>query len=216
MGMKVEVERPIRVLPRDQVGHAERQRRLSHARHALDHDDSGDVAALTGEQPEFLVASHEFGRLGRKGVWRCGPAGAPAGGRDGQAGVTAQNALMQLGQHRPRLCALLINEAAAGFPVEAECVGRSAAPVKGGHLVGDKRFIQWVLSQQMAKLAYQVSVATKLQLTPDTLHNGRPALLFETVPHPLYPVASYPNDTPTTEIHTLSLHEQDVPEGARR
>src|SRR6266536_327141 len=44
----------------------------------------------------------------------------------------------------------------------------------------------------MAKLTYQLGVPAKLQLAPDTLQDGRPALLFETVAHPRYPVAADP------------------------
>ena len=99
---------------------------------------------------------------------------------------------MELGQRRPRFCALLIDKAAAGFPVEAKCVAWPAAPVQGGHLVGDERLIQRVLSQQMAKLAYQVGVSAKFQLTLDALQDGRPALLFEAVTHPRHPVAADP------------------------
>src|SRR6266705_5157611 len=51
MGMKVEVERPVRVPPGDQAGRADRQRGLSHAWHALDYGDPGDAAVLSGEQP---------------------------------------------------------------------------------------------------------------------------------------------------------------------
>src|SRR6266487_5314762 len=44
----------------------------------------------------------------------------------------------------------------------------------------------------MAKLTYQLGVPAKLQLAPDTLQDGRPALLFETVTHPRHPVAADP------------------------
>ena len=99
---------------------------------------------------------------------------------------------MKLGQHRPRLCALLRNQAAAGFPVEAQGVGRPAAPAKSGHLVGDERFVRWVLNQQLAEFTDQIGVPAKLQLTPDPLENGGPALLLESVPHPRGPVAADP------------------------
>src|SRR6266851_10478631 len=99
---------------------------------------------------------------------------------------------MEFGQHWPRLCALLIDKAAAGLPVEAERVTRPAAPVKGRHLVGDERLVQRVLSQQMAKLTDQVSMLAKLQLALDALQDGRPALLLETVTHPRHPVAADP------------------------
>src|SRR6266700_278454 len=97
---------------------------------------------------------------------------------------------MQFGQHWPRFCALLIDKAAAGLPVEAECVTRPAAPVKSRHLVGDECLIQRVLSQQVAKLTYQVRMPAKLQLTLDALQDGRPAFLFEAVTHPRHPVAA--------------------------
>ncbi len=58
--------------------------------------------------------------------------------------------------------------------------------------MGDERFIQRVLGQQMAKLTDQVGVLAELQLAPDTLQDGRPALLFETAAHPRYPVAADP------------------------
>src|SRR6266567_6719164 len=99
---------------------------------------------------------------------------------------------MQFGQHWPRFCALLIDKAAAGLPVEAECVTRPAAPVKSRHLVGDECLIQRVLSQQVAKLTYQVRMPAKLQLTLDALQDGRPAFLFEAVTHPRHPVAADP------------------------
>ncbi len=162
MGMKVEVERPVRVLPGDQAGRADRQRGLSHARHPLDDGDPRGASVFPGEQPEFLAAAHEFRRLGRKGVRRCRPARALAGGPGGQPGITAEDALMKLGQHRPRFCALFLNEAAAGLPVEAQRIGWPAASVKGGHLMGDERFIQRVLGQQMAKLTDQVGVLAEL------------------------------------------------------
>src|SRR6266567_3264144 len=110
----------------------------------------------------------------------------------GKLRVTVQDALMEFGQHWPRFCALLIDKAAAGFPVEAECVTRPAAPVKGRHLVRDECLIQRVLSQQVAKLTYQVAMQAKLQFTLDALLDGRPTLLFEAVTHPRYPVAADP------------------------
>ncbi len=69
---------------------------------------------------------------------------------------------MKLGQHRPRFCALFLNEAAAGLPVEAQRIGRPAASVKRGHLMGDERLIQRVLGQQMTKLTDQVGVLAEL------------------------------------------------------
>ena len=53
VGMKVEVERPVRVLPGDQAGRANRQRGLPHARHALDDGDPRDAAVLPGERCEL-------------------------------------------------------------------------------------------------------------------------------------------------------------------
>src|SRR5262249_58907698 len=103
----------------------------------------------------------------RKSAGRGDPARPLAGGPNGQLWVTGEDALMQIGQGRPRFCALLINESAAGLAVEAQCVGWPAAPVQGGHLVGDERFIQRVLSQQMRKLAHQVGVPAELQLASD-------------------------------------------------
>jgi hypothetical protein len=85
---------------------------------------------------------------------------------------------MEFGQHWPRFCALLIDKAAAGFPVEAKCVTWPAAPVESRHLVGDECLIQRVQGQQMAKLPYQVGMPAKLQLALDALQDGRPALLY--------------------------------------
>ena len=99
---------------------------------------------------------------------------------------------MKLGQHRPRLCALLLNQAAAGLPVEAQGVGRPSAPAKSGHLVGDERFVRRVLNQHLAELTDQIGVPAKLQLAPDPLQNGGPALLLEGVPHPRGPVTGDP------------------------
>src|SRR6266851_2928590 len=110
----------------------------------------------------------------------------------GQLGVTPQDALMEFVQHSPWFCALLIDKAAAGIPIEAECVTRPAAPVQGRHLVSDERLVQRVLSQQVAKLTDQVGMPAKLQLTLDALQDGRPALLFEAVTHPRHPVAADP------------------------
>jgi hypothetical protein len=190
--MKVQVERPVRIVPGDQAGRADRERGFPHARHALDNGDPGDAALLPGERPEFLAAAHEFRRLGREGVWRCRRDRALAGRPDRQPRVTAQDALMELGQRRPRFRALLVHQATAGFPVEAQRVGWPAAPVKGGHLVGDEGFIQRVLSQQTANLADQVGVPALGQLAPDPLQDRGAALLLETVPHPRHPVAANP------------------------
>jgi hypothetical protein len=99
---------------------------------------------------------------------------------------------MELGQRRPRFRALLVNQAMAGFPVEAQRVGGPAACVKGGHLVGNKRFIQRVLGQQTAELPDQVGVPAMRQLAPDPVQDRGAALLLETVPHPRHPVAAYP------------------------
>src|SRR5450432_2373276 len=188
--MKVEVEHSVRVLPGDNAGSADRQRSLSHARHALDHADPGGVTVLPGEQPEFLAAAHEFRRLGRKGVWPWHPAWTLDGGPYGKLGVAAQDALMEFGQRWPRFCALLVDKAAAGLPVEAKCVTWPAVPVESRHLMGDECLIQRVQSQQMAKLPYQVGMPAKLQFAFDALQDGRPTLLFETVAHPRHPVAA--------------------------
>jgi len=96
---------------------------------------------------------------------------------------------MQLGQRQPRLGALFLDQAAARLPVETECVTGPAAPVQGGHLVGDERLIQRVGDQQVVQFADQVGVPAERELTLDPLQNGRPALLFETVPHPGHPAA---------------------------
>ena len=98
---------------------------------------------------------------------------------------------MKFGQHGPGFGALLINEAAAGFPVQAKCVGRSAVPVQSRHLMRDECLIQRVLSQQMAKLPDQLGIR-QLQLAFDAIQDGGPALLFEAVAHPRHPVAGDP------------------------
>ena len=97
---------------------------------------------------------------------------------------------MEFGQCWPRFRALLIDEAAAGIPVEGECLTLPAAPVKRRHLVGDERLVQRVLSQQVAKLTHQVGMPAKLQLALDAPADGRTALLFEAVTHPCHPVAA--------------------------
>ena len=97
---------------------------------------------------------------------------------------------MQLGQPRSRLRALLIDQAAAGVPVEAERVTGPAAAVQGRHLVRDERLVQRVLAQQVLQLADQIGVPAKLQVTPDPLEDGGPALLVEAVTHPRHPVAA--------------------------
>ena len=73
------------------------------------------------------------------------PAWATIAGPWGKVGVVPQDALVELGQHRSRLGALVLDEPAAGFPVEAERLARPAAEVEGRHLVGDERLIQRVL-----------------------------------------------------------------------
>ena len=99
---------------------------------------------------------------------------------------------MKLGQHRPGLRALLLNQAATGFPVEAQGVSRPSAAAKSGHLVADERFVRWVLNQHLAKFTDQIGVLAKLQLVPGPLENRGPALLLEGVPHPRGPVAADP------------------------
>ena len=101
---------------------------------------------------------------------------------------------MQVGQQRPWFRPLLLDEAAADVPVEAEGFPRPAAPVEGRHLMGDQRLVQRVLVQQMAELADQVGVMAKLQLAFDALDHGRPAFLVEAVPHPRHPVAADPGE----------------------
>ncbi len=96
---------------------------------------------------------------------------------------------MQLAQGRPWLGALLIDQAAAGLPVEAQRVTRPATPVQGGHLVGDEGLVQGILGEQVVQFTDQVGVPAERQLTLDALEDARPAFLFEAVPHPCYPVA---------------------------
>ena len=99
---------------------------------------------------------------------------------------------MKFGQRRPGFRALLVDQQVAGVPVEAQRVGRPAAPVERGHLVGDERLVQRVLGQQVRKLADQVGVPALFQLAADPLQDRRPALFFEAVPHPRDPVAADP------------------------
>ena len=146
------------------------------------------------EQAEFLAAAHELGRLRRNRVGPGHPALRAAGRPEGQRGVMAQDALMQLGQQRPRLRALLLDEAGADVPVEAEGLTRPAASVQRRHLVGDERLIERVLGQQMTELADQVGMAAQLQLALDAFHDGRPAFLREAVAHPRHPVTPDPRE----------------------
>ena len=99
---------------------------------------------------------------------------------------------MHLGQHRPWFCALLIDEAAADIPVQAEGLTRPAASVESCHLVGDERLIQRVLRQQVAKLTDQIGMPAKFQLALDALQDRRPAFLAKAVAHACHPVASDP------------------------
>ncbi len=101
---------------------------------------------------------------------------------------------MQLGQQRPGLGAQLLDEAAADFPVEAEGLGRPAAPVEGRHLLGDERLVQRVLGQQVAEFTDHIGVPAQLQLALDPLQDGGPAFLFQGVPHPRDPVAANPGE----------------------
>ena len=80
VGMKVEVEHPVRVLPGDQAGRADRQRGLSHARHALDDGDPRDAALLPGERGELFVAAHESAVSGGRVSGGAAPAGRPPEG----------------------------------------------------------------------------------------------------------------------------------------
>ncbi len=90
----------------------------------------------------------------------------------------------------PGFGALLVDKTDAGFPVQAQCVSRPAAPVQSRHLVGDQCLVQRVLSEQLAKLADQVGMPAKLKLALDALQDCPPALLLETVAHPPHPVAA--------------------------
>ena len=123
VGVQVEVDRPVRVLVRDRAGRADGQRRLAHAGHALDDGDAGMTTGPLGEQGQLRAAAHELRRLGRQGVRR-GLGQTPPRRPDGQPGVPAQDALVQVGQRRPRLRALLLDQAAPGLPVQAQGVGR--------------------------------------------------------------------------------------------
>ena len=96
---------------------------------------------------------------------------------------------MQVGQRRPGLGALLLDQAAARLPVQAEGVSGPAAAVQGGHLVRDERLVQRILGEQMVQFTDQAGVPAQRQLTLDALQEGRPALLFEAVAHPRHPVA---------------------------
>ena len=57
----------------------------------------------------------------------------------------------------------------------------------------DQRFIRGVLDQQLGKLADQIGVAAELQLAPDPVEQGGPALFFQRFPHPGGPVAADPS-----------------------
>ena len=114
------------------------------------------------------------------------------GAASGQPGVTIKDALVQAGQRRTRFRALLLDKTAASFPVEAQCVGRPADRVEGGHLVSDESFVQGVSGQQLSELTHQGGVLPKFQLALDPLEDGGPALLFESVPYPRHPVAVNP------------------------
>ena len=99
---------------------------------------------------------------------------------------------MEFGERRARFGSLLLDQAAAGFPVEAERVTLPAASVEGRHLVGEERLIQRILRQQAAKLTYQVGMPAKFELALDALEDDRPALFFQAVAHPRHPVAADP------------------------
>jgi hypothetical protein len=151
---------------------------------------------LIGEQAELLIPADELHHLGGQRVRLRGPAQLPprAGAPGGQIGVVAEDALVQLGQHRPGLGALLVDELAAGVPVQAERLTRPAAPVQRGHLVRDERLVQRVLREQVAELTDQVGVLAEIQLALDPLQDGGPALLFQAGPHPRHPVAADPGE----------------------
>ena len=130
---------------------------------------------------------------------RCGTRGGRASGRDsraaaaappGKLGIAPEDPLMQFGQRRPGFGALLFDQAAARLPVEAEGVTRPAAPVQGGHLVGDERLVQRILQPaDWCSSPTRCGVPAERQLTLDALQDGSPALLFEAVAHPRHPVA---------------------------
>jgi hypothetical protein len=58
--------------------------------------------------------------------------------------------------------------------------------------MGDERFIQGVLSEQMMQLADQVGVPTQLQFAPNSLQGGRSALLFQAMPYASDPITMDP------------------------
>ena len=190
VGVQVEVERSVRVLPGDRLGRLKSQCGLSHPGHALDDADPRGFLVLAGEQLEFGGSAHEFRRPGRQRVRPGDPALARAGRAHRQLRIVAQDALVNLGQQRPRLGAMLFDEMAADIPVEAEGLTGQATAVEGRHLVGDERLIQRVLGQQVVQLANQVGVPAQLQITFDALQDGRPAFLLEAAPHPRDPVAA--------------------------
>ena len=120
--------------------------------------------------------------------------GRAAGRPHGQVGVLAQDALVQLGQQRARLGALLVDQAGADVPVEAQRLTRPAGPVQRRHLVRGEGLVQRVLGQQLMELADQVGVPAQLQLALDPLQDGRPAFLREAVAHPRHPVTADPRE----------------------
>ncbi len=94
------------------------------------------------------------------------------GGPGGQLRVAAEDALVQGGQHGPGFGALLVDQAAACFPVEAEGVAWPAAPVQSLHLVADQGFVERILSQEVMQLAEQVGVPAKFEFALHPLQDG--------------------------------------------
>ena len=99
---------------------------------------------------------------------------------------------MQCGQRRTRFGALFLDEAAAGFPVQAQRITGAAAAVQGLHLEGDERLVERPPGEQVVQLADQVSVQAQALLCLDPGHEGRPALFLEGVAHPADPVTMHP------------------------
>ena len=58
--------------------------------------------------------------------------------------------------------------------------------------MADQRLVRGVLHQQLGELTDQVVVAAKLQLAPDPVEQGGPALFLQRFPHPGGPVAADP------------------------
>jgi hypothetical protein len=99
---------------------------------------------------------------------------------------------VQPGQQRAGLGALLVDQPAAGLPVQAQRIGRPAGPVQRSHLVRGEGLVQRVLGEQLMQLADQVGVPAELHLALDPVQDGRAALLLQAVAHPGHPVAAHP------------------------